>query len=240
MAGGYFLLLGAVGALCVAASLDRHPQNANCLCLFDVDRTLTGQQDVSAPTCPHNQVIPGVKDTAYSGGDLTLSEVGQSAAQTFCASRGCFVGIITAGDVSGASSQERSMLVQHLQASGKLPSTEWSGPSKSGGVRRACTPKDVQSTLVTGCLDGTKQEAAKGIVAWLAGQSAALLPSNVWMFDDRSINIHPFEGTGMNAKQISCATRDPKLGTGVCGATIQEIVAQPGVTTCTSEAEVVV
>ncbi|CAE7616518.1 Esyt3 [Symbiodinium natans] len=235
MAGALATLLVVTSAVCVA-SLNR--SQGDCLCLFDVDRTLTGQQDLTSPKCSQNQVHPGIKDTAYGGGDLTLSQVGQSFKGTFCTN--CFVGIVTAGDVSGANSQERAILVQHLQSSGgKLPVTEWSGPSKSGEARRACTPQDAQSTLVTGCLDGTKQEAAKGIVAWLASRASIPL-SNVWLFDDRSMNIKPFRGTGMNAKQISCATRNPQMQIGVCGATTQEILPAPGVSICADEEDQVV
>jgi len=232
-----FLLVAS--ATCVV-SLERSEQDSgNCLCLFDVDRTLTGQQDLTGPNCSQNQVLPGIKDTAYGGGDLTLSQVGQSFKGTFCTS--CYIGIVTAGDVSGAGSQERATLVQHLQGSGgKLPVTNWSGPSRGGEARRACTPQDAQSTLVTGCMDGTKQEAAKGIVTWLARRGVGILPSNVWLFDDRSMNIVPFRGTGMNAKMISCATRDPKMQTGVCGATTQEILQEPGVIVCDDQSTVVV
>ena len=52
----------------------RLAQGQSCLCLFDVDRTLTGQQGLLAPSCPLNQLQGGVKDSAYGGGNLTLSE----------------------------------------------------------------------------------------------------------------------------------------------------------------------
>lgn len=112
-----------------------------------------------------------------------------------------------------------------------MPSGQWrgahsfrsrvlrSGPSALGEARRACVPADAQSTLVAGCEDGSKQEAAKGIISWLAGQHIDIAPGKVWHFDDRGDNIRPFTGTGMNARQISCATRDPKLSVGLCGAT---------------------
>ena len=62
-------------------------QSGSCLCLFDVDRTLTGQQALLAPSChssdaisglsstgPLNQLQSGVHDSAYGGGNLTLSQ----------------------------------------------------------------------------------------------------------------------------------------------------------------------
>mmetsp|Transcript_26826 Transcript_26826/g.32645 ORF Transcript_26826/g.32645 Transcript_26826/m.32645 type:complete len:241 (-) Transcript_26826:173-895(-) len=201
----------------------------SCLCLFDVDRTLTGQQGLLAPECPQNQLLPGVKDTAYDGGNLTLSQVGQSLAHTFCSQ--CIVGIVTAGDCSGPNSQERKDLVQRLPQN-QLPSQQWSGPSAGGEARRACVPADAQSTLVTGCVDGTKQEAAKGILSWLSLQNISILPNDVWHFDDRSINVQPFKKTAMNARQVACAARDQHWGIGLCGATPQEILRQPGVVLC--------
>ncbi|CAJ1353788.1 unnamed protein product [Effrenium voratum] len=214
-------------------------------------------------------------------------------AGTFCTQ--CYVGIVTAGDASGANSQEpnalgrwegdgeRAALVQRLASRGKLLSQEWpgaqprrvlgvvrvtppmSGPSAAGQPRRACKASDVfQSTLVAGCLDGTKQEAAKALLTMLSMRGIGILPSNVWLFDDRADNIHPFQGSGMNARQISCAsrldsrkppnrcgerirrtkalesTRDHRMGTGVCGATNQEIQEQPGVKLCGREDELVV
>ena len=207
-----------------------------CLCLFDVDRTLTGQQELLAPQCPQNLVMPGVKDSAYSGGNLTLSQVGQSLTGTFCSS--CLVGIITAGDASGPNSQERQVLVQRLPQSQVL-SHQWSGPSAQGEARRNCTPADAQSMLVAGCVDGSKQEAAKGMLLLLSKQGINISTSQVWHFDDRANNIEPFRGTGMNAREISCLTRDQKQGTGVCGATTQEILQKPGVALCGSESLVV-
>ena len=53
-----------------------------CLCAFDVDRTLTGYQELNSE-CPNNLVKDGVKDYAYlyatprGFGFLTLSELAQ-------------------------------------------------------------------------------------------------------------------------------------------------------------------
>merc|ERR1719453_2728443 len=196
---------------------------ANCLCVFDVDRTLTGQQQVGhSPPCTKNEVMPHINDTAYDWGPLSLSVVGQSLKGTFCSE--CYVGIVSAGDAGAQGSAERSELVKRLGSSGgNLPSTEWSGPSKIKEARRNCTVNDASSsTLVLGCNDGTKQHAVKGIVAWLSRyRKVDILPKNVWMFDDRENNIAPFRGTGFNARQISCETRDAKKQDliGLCGAT---------------------
>ena len=41
----------------------------------------------------------------------------------------------------------------------------------------------------------------------LSKQNINISTSEVWHFDDRSENIVGFRGTGMNARQVSCATR---------------------------------
>eukprot|EP00913_Durusdinium_trenchii_P011734 g11020.t1 len=76
--------------------------------------------------------------------------------------------------------------------------------------------------LVTGCADGSKQEAAKGMISWLSTKGINIQLSHVWHFDDRATNVKPFAGTGMNAREVSCATRDKSIGIGVCGAATQE------------------
>merc|ERR1719408_480155 len=82
--------------------------------------------------------MPGITDTAYGGGTLSLSEVGQSLEGTFCSK--CYVGIVSAGDAGAEGSKERAELVKRLGSSGgSLPSTEWSGPSKVKEARRNCT-----------------------------------------------------------------------------------------------------
>jgi len=236
------IVLAGIALALAAPASDHHK---NCLCIFDVDRTLTGQQKVgeSSP-CKKNEVMPNITDTAYGGGALALSEVGRSLHGTFCAA--CYVGIVSAGDAGAAGSAERAELVKRLSGHGKLVSTHWSGPSKEKEARRDCKAADAKSTLMLGCNDGTKQEAVKGIVAWLAhhhhhhhNHSVAILPKNVWHFDDRENNIAPFKGTGFNARMISCGTRE-KHGIGLCGATKAEIVNKKGVALCSHDAEIVV
>lgn len=211
------------------------PDQGNCLCIFDVDRTLTAQQK-SGPDCKNTRYMPGIEDTAYDGGQLVLSEVGQSLVGTFCDS--CYVGVVSAGDAGAAGSAERAELVRRLDEKARLVSTEWGGPSKEKEARRDCTVGDVTSTLMLGCNDGTKQIAVKGIVEWLQEiKSIPILPERVWMFDDRENNIAPFHGTGFNARMISCGTRDRAGGAvGLCGAIKAEIVNNTGVALCPSAA----
>ena len=50
--------------------------NAKCLCIFDIDRTLTGlQEDIK--DCPNNLLEPNIPDCGYAGGNLTLSVLAQ-------------------------------------------------------------------------------------------------------------------------------------------------------------------
>lgn len=216
---------------------------AACLCVFDIDRTLTGKQG-EAGACPGNQEISGVNDSAYGGGTLVLSKVGQSLEGTFCATKGCYVGVVSAGDGSGHNSTERAELVKRLGASGaKLASEEWCGPSSKVEARATCQGFDVTSPLVVGCVDGTKQYAVKGIMAWIAKtENVTLKGEDVYHFDDRANNISPFSGFGFNAIEVSCASRDKGQinAVGQCGADPSEIVEGKGVKLCSTKDDVVV
>jgi len=62
---------------------DGSEMSGKCLCVFDVDRTLTGKQGRIAQ-CPADHVHPAIWDTAYGGGQLMLSDLGTHLHQTFC------------------------------------------------------------------------------------------------------------------------------------------------------------
>ena len=83
-----------------------------CLCVFDIDRTLTGKQGTGGSECPADTEIWGIWDAAYSGGWLTLSEAGANLKETFCSK--CYMGIVSHGIASGRNSQERTYLVESL------------------------------------------------------------------------------------------------------------------------------
>merc|ERR1712241_416402 len=104
-----------------------------------------------------------------------------------------------------------------------LPSTTWSGPSALGENRTSCSGVEVESTLVAGCTDATKQFAVDSVLAWLEKTEHVTIPhSSVWHFDDKPENIEPFNGTGYNARVVSCASRDVGAK-GYCGAEVSEI-----------------
>mmetsp|Transcript_80183 Transcript_80183/g.227012 ORF Transcript_80183/g.227012 Transcript_80183/m.227012 type:complete len:392 (-) Transcript_80183:167-1342(-) len=184
----------------------------SCLCLFDVDRTLTGKQGFAAG-CPGNKVYAGIHDEAYGGGDLTLSALGQGIHTTFCGQ--CHVGIVSAGGASGFPMRDAlmtSLNVDHL----------WSSPTS------------VMSPLVIGCRNSLKATCASNIVSWYGTEKGIVIPPHeVYFFDDTTGNTAGFAAYGFNARQVSCASRDAATpNVGLCGATPQEVVRVKGVFNC--------
>jgi len=116
------------------------------------------------------------------------------------------------------------VIVKKLNASGGLPTATWN-PS-------GCFV--VNSPLVNGCHDTTKQTAVPGILEWYKEKLGATIANeDVHFFDDRAGNVRPFEGLGYNARQISCNTRSSEYHPiGLCGATQSEITDTKGVATC--------
>lgn len=193
--------------------LNKEPE---CLCVFDIDRTLTGLQN-DTKDCPNNLFEPNIQDCAYDGGSLSLSALAQNIDKTFCSK--CLIGVVSAGVACGDNSPERHELVKHLNVSGGLLTDNWSPPG------------EILSPLVTSYQDGKKQVAVKQIVDWYDSRGHSI--SDVHMFDDRESNIKPFNGTGISAHQISCKTRDPHNNEiGLCGATLDEIKDINGIHLC--------
>lgn len=179
-----------------------------CLCLFDIDRTLTGKQ---AGKCPGNEVHEGVTDPAFGGGDLTLSQVGRSVQDTFCGK--CHLGIVSAGSAGGE--EMRRVLQEHLPGAG----TVWS------------SPVEIASPLVLGCPDAQKAQCAQGIVEWFKKEALIDIPAQeVHFFDDHTGNTRGFGALGFNARQISCKSRQGEYG--LCGASLDEIVPDRGIFNC--------
>jgi len=259
--GEILLILAFVAVTLPHATANLAPppfEPLKCLCTFDIDRTLTGSQKRGvAPPCSHNKVIAGINDTAYPDKEgsrcLSLSEVGISLDGTPCEK--CYVGVVSAGgadvDKFGPNNAMRKELVKRLNGPGRLLSTQWSGPQATKKqYGKNCTEEDAQSQMVVGCNDGTKQWAVAGILTWLHKEHGVdILPGDVWHFDDRSNNIEPFRGSGFNARQISCETRDDASWTppshrdgaiGLCGATKAEIRKEPGVVLCKKRVDIIV
>lgn len=73
----------------------------------------------------------------------------------------------------------------------------------------------------------------KGCKAYKAGkmaESMGISKSEVYMFDDKASNVRPFYGTGMNAHQVSCHSREGSRG--LCGGKSSEVSKRKGVSTC--------
>ena len=100
--------------LLLSAATAAPHRDGPCLCIFDIDRTLTASQAAarkgSHNQCPqaHSFDHPYIKDTAYGGGGpLAFSEVGQHIENSFC--KECWLGIISTGDaVEGAEREEEA------------------------------------------------------------------------------------------------------------------------------------
>ena len=82
-----------------------------CLCVFDIDRTLTGLPG-DTKDCPANTIEDGVKDCGYEGGVLTLSELGSALNVTFCGK--CSVGVVSAGTACAAPDLAKGLLLWRL------------------------------------------------------------------------------------------------------------------------------
>jgi len=196
----------------------------SCLCVFDIDRTLTGTQG-DTTKCPDNLEKKGVADIAYglqSHGDLTLSALAQHVGDTFCAA--CYRGICSSGVSSGKNDKEREVLLQAIGGSNASLSSTWSD-AHIGGVK---------SALVLNAQHGAKEKAVRQIVDWFATQDVLIPDKQVYFFDDDEGNVKPFEQTGFNAHHVSCVTRDTQRGSsvGYCGATPAEVKRTSGVTVC--------
>eukprot|EP00913_Durusdinium_trenchii_P013304 g12487.t1 len=155
---------------------DRPPVPAppsNCLCVFDIDRTLTGKQGISGrwSACPANKKIDHIWDKAYSGGWLTLSEAGQNLEKTFCNS--CYLGVVSAGSASGDGSAERRYLLKHVLKSEPFTKLQQREPQASSWSRRR---RQVKSPLVLKWPDRLKQDAVQDIVTWYKKKGIKFAP----------------------------------------------------------------
>ena len=204
------------------------PPPSHCLCIFDMDRTLTGHQGRTAPQCPGNQVQHGIRDWAYGGGELTLSRLALGLSATSCG-RNCYVGVLTAGKPSAQQAQNlwgRFNALPFGLGGGvtSMQETPWLEAS-SLRSHTATTP------LIVHAHDGRKQEWVRNILLFYREHAhVAIRDERVFFFDDRSSNVLGFAGTPWNARQVSCASREGS--TGGCGGKPEEISAGRGVKLC--------
>ena len=204
-----------------------------CLCIFDIDRTLTASQAAarkgSHNQCPaaHSFDHPYIKDTAYGGGGpLAFSEVGQHIENSFC--KACWLGIISTGDAAGEGSSMRRELYKALDARGTQGARADQGRQERLG--RAVERRDVAAAAahVDPGGDEAGRRAAHSQV--VRQRRPTIADSRVFMFDDKASNVAPFAASPYNARQVSCTTRDNDLG--LCGAAPDEVVGHLGVSVC--------
>jgi len=202
-----------------------------CLCVFDIDRTLTGKQGW-AGKCPDDLEKPGVQDVAYAQGTLLLSKLAQQINSTFC--KACYRGIVTAGQASGEHSKERAEILKALGGVAYTRSDWWQDIGFN--------PKThIRSSLVVQASDGSKQDSVVSMLAWWkADQKLTIDRERVHFFDDIATNVQAFKGTGINARQVSCKVRGPKENMpgqfpgkiGGCGGEPDEVVEDEGIHIC--------
>lgn len=203
-------------------------QCSSCLCVFDIDRTLTGKQgDIGA--CPNNRVLHGIWDSAYGGGPATLSKlsvVGISA--TFCG--GCYLGICSAGIGSGEGSSWNQYIMDHIMRSVPQDSLVARDPS----IKRWSYGTAVRSPYVLAQPNRRKHHAVAGIRAWYVQRGICIPEASVYFFGDHTENIPPFREYGFNSREISCASRDRSYHSrvGYCGAQPEEIQRVHGNSAC--------
>jgi len=214
-----------------------------CLCVFDVDRTLTSRPDsiieerkggkwVNSELCPNTKLATNssggmIYDPGYEGGNLTWSAATLKFGSTHCSK--CYIGLVSAGAAGGRGSQMRQEMLEYLPSKQRL------------GVdffNDGC-PHPVTSPFVMTCREGAKPVTTQDIQMWYRAQGIVISSEKVYFYDDRLNNIESFEeyDFGFNAYQISCAERDQFHGgaVGGCGMTAEEVSDAPGLHFCARE-----
>mmetsp|Transcript_4658 Transcript_4658/g.9253 ORF Transcript_4658/g.9253 Transcript_4658/m.9253 type:complete len:292 (+) Transcript_4658:56-931(+) len=208
----------------------------HCLCVFDIDRTLTAKQGWAEKCKDHHVTeLAGIQDEAYAKGTMIVSELAQSMSASFCGK--CYHGIVTAGIASGPNSLEREHILEYLGGTARTLTDFWQDISFQPQT-------EIQSSLVVRAKDGNKQDTVKKMVQWWRNvKKIDIDDGDVYFFDDMAENVKPFANTGLNAFQVSCAVRGPaeKLPgaydgkIGGCGGAFSEldqIAAKKGVHLC--------
>jgi len=215
---------------CVTPSTDQSEPDAEgepttdssqpCLCVFDIDRTLTAKQ--SASECTESTLIDGIYDTAYGGGPLRFSHLMMNIQETFCLEE-CHLGIVSAGTASG-DDQKRRMLEQFGAPYTESPYAE--------GWHYGC---DGSAPWILSC-GGSKTRGVRSIMSWYQSQGVEIQDEDVYYFDDKAGEVSDFKTENFNAKQISCPpNNDPSMQGGKCGAVLSDATEKwSGVRFCDS------
>ncbi|CAE8623143.1 unnamed protein product [Polarella glacialis] len=179
-----------------------------CLCVFDIDRTLTGKQG-DTKTCPDNKELPGITDWAYGGGTATLSALSAAGINsTWC--NDCFLGICSAGAGSGKGSPWNNYILDNIMRGAAQDSLTKIAPEIkrwSHGTDNPFFNFSIVSPYVLSVWDSQKSHAVEAVRQWyLAAHGIQIDKENVHFFDDRTDNEVPFGDVPLNAAQISKKT----------------------------------
>ena len=201
----------------------------DCLCIFDVDRTLTSKQSWAKPNgqirCPQSKRQDGVYDTEFGGGTLVTSALTEQLRATFCGST-CFLGVLTAGDAGG----KRDFLLEALRSTAHghaIPAEASSAWADATAAREGGS----KAPLLTRVVNGAKHLYVPAVLAFYSEQHVAIADHRVFFFDDLLVNVEGFVHTAYNARQVSCASRDDGA-IGGCGAIPEEVVPTVGILAC--------
>jgi len=190
-------------------------QVSDCLCVWDVDRTLTAKQDWT--DCANTREHPAIADYGYNGGALILSELALRMNETFCSQ--CYFGVVSAGTASGPSSENRQLLDSLVDPKYNVGGWVDGCPTPSWGTKIMC------------CGEGeAKTRAVTDIVGWMDQKGIKIANEKVHFFDDKANNIAAFKDTPFNAHMVSCGSRDGSRGG--CGGLVSEVVDTPGYHMC--------
>ncbi|CAJ1392033.1 unnamed protein product [Effrenium voratum] len=199
-------------------------QTADCLCVFDIDRTLTARQNAST-SCPGTRELD-IWDYSYGGGKVLLSALSVAGINsTFCDN--CYLGICSAGNGSGVTSAWNQFLLEQVMRSKAQDALS----EQFAFVKQWTLGSRVNSPYVLMQPEGTKHRAAEKIRRWYEDQFGFQLErSKVYTFDDKVENIQSFAYSGLSSKQVSCASRHEEFvqDLGLCGARPEEILPQAG------------
>jgi len=214
-----------------------------CLCVFDVDRTLTSRPDsviedrpggqwINSDHCPNTELATNqsggrIYDPGYEGGNLSWAEATLKLASTHCSK--CYIGIVSAGSAGRKGSEMRQEILEFIPSKQRLGVDYFND---------GC-PHPVTSPFVMSCKEGAKPVTTRDIQSWYRTRGIVIPNEKVFFYDDRLNNIESFEehDFGFNAYQISCNVRDHFHGgaVGGCGMTAEEVSDTPGLHFCPRE-----
>lgn len=181
------------------------PQVADCLCVFNVDRTLTARQ--GRTDCPGTEEQTGIHDRDHVGGTLVLSELALGIKESRECGQ-CYFGMVSSGSASGPNSPMRSVLDGLVEPQFDV-----------GGYVDGC-PSPVSGTKIMACGRDGIPRAVRDIVEWLGDNGVIFERDRVHYFDDKALDDHHPD---FHAHQVSCASRGGHGIRGLCGGTMAEL-----------------